>query len=582
MRRRFIRIAQAQINVTVGDLSGNVDKISKWIDLAKENQADIVTFPELAICGYPPEDLLLRRGFLDDNRVALSHVAQRCSNIVAVVGFADHDKDKVFNGAALISDGNIVGSYHKIELPNYGVFDEKRYFQPGDHGFIVEIAGRKISLTICEDIWVPGSITSKIAKHNSVIAVINISGSPFHAGKIQTRLDILARFAKQASAPIFFNNLVGGQDDLVFDGGSLVMSRDGKILAMAERFRENLLVWDIGIDDQEKRSNNQVPSDPLPITTINKSVYFRSQDPDLSKTELIPEELDRIGEILEALTLGLRDYVTKNGFKKVVLGLSGGIDSSLTAAIATRALGPENVIGVTMPSQYTSEETLSDAGAIAQNLGIQIFTIPIKPIYETYIQGLSDALREGPSGVAAENIQARIRGNIVMALSNKFGWLALTTGNKSETAVGYCTLYGDMAGGFAVIKDVPKTVVYEVAERINKNKGTEIIPQSTIERPPSAELKPDQKDEDSLPPYDILDQILQAYVEEDKSVSEIAQMGFPMEMTMEVAGMVDKNEYKRRQAPPGIKITPKAFGRDRRLPMTNRYPGTLNSNRKNH
>ncbi len=578
MGRRFIRIAQAQINVTVGDLSGNLDKISKWIDLARENQADIVTFPELAICGYPPEDLLLRRGFLEDNKSALNQLSERCSNIVAVVGFADHENRGVFNGAALISDGRIVGVYHKIELPNYGVFDEKRYFRSGDHGFIVKIGGRKISLTICEDIWVPGSITSRIAKHNSVIAVINISGSPFHAGKTQTRLDILARFAKEASAPIFFNNLIGGQDDLVFDGGSLVMSQDGDILAMAERFKEDLLVHDIQINDQEEINDKQISSDAFAKTTLGFTVYFRSQDPDSKITECINKELDRIQEILEALILGVRDYVFKNGFQKVVLGLSGGIDSSLTAAIATEALGPENVIGVTMPSQYTSEETLSDARAIARNLGMKIFTIPIEPMYEAYIEGLAEAFGAGRLGVTAENIQARIRGNIVMALSNKFGWLALTTGNKSETAVGYCTLYGDMAGGFAVIKDVPKTVVYELAERINRNKGTEMIPQSTIERPPSAELRPDQKDEDSLPPYNVLDQILQAYVEEDKSVTEIVQMGFPRETTLEVLRMVDKNEYKRRQAPPGIKITPKAFGRDRRLPMTNRYPGAITDN----
>ncbi len=578
MGRRFIRIAQAQINVTVGDLSGNLDKISKWIDLARENQADIVTFPELAICGYPPEDLLLRRGFLEDNKSALNQLSERCSNIVAVVGFADHENRGVFNGAALISDGRIVGVYHKIELPNYGVFDEKRYFRSGDHGFIVKIGGQKISLTICEDIWVPGSITSRIAKHNSVIAVINISGSPFHAGKTQTRLDILARFAKEASAPIFFNNLIGGQDDLVFDGGSLVMSQDGDILAMAERFKEDLLVHDIQINDQEEINDKQISSDAFAKTTLGFTVYFRSQDPDSKITECINKELDRIQEILEALILGVRDYVFKNGFQKVVLGLSGGIDSSLTAAIATEALGPENVIGVTMPSQYTSEETLSDARAIARNLGMKIFTIPIEPMYEAYIEGLAEAFGAGRLGVTAENIQARIRGNIVMALSNKFGWLALTTGNKSETAVGYCTLYGDMAGGFAVIKDVPKTVVYELAERINRNKGTEMIPQSTIERPPSAELRPDQKDEDSLPPYNVLDQILQAYVEEDKSVTEIVQMGFPRETTLEVLRMVDKNEYKRRQAPPGIKITPKAFGRDRRLPMTNRYPGAITDN----
>jgi NAD+ synthase (glutamine-hydrolysing) len=557
------------MNASVGGFDSNIAKIGQFIDRARTEAAHIVTFPELALCGYPPEDLLLKRRFLKDNRVALEKAAAKCSGIIALIGFADHCGDRIFNAAALVKDREIVEVYHKIELPNYGVFDEKRYFDEGDHGSVIEIRDHRISLTICEDVWIRESRTLDIANAAEATAIINIAASPFHAGKLTTRLNILRSFISGRRATILFNNLVGGQDDLIFDGGSLVMGPDGEVLAQAERFVEDMLVYDMPAFRPGRSRRIDSPSS----CKINIQ-SFPEADQDLTQPPLrikSAPELTKVEEIHLALVLGVHDYVVKNGFEKVVIGLSGGIDSSLTAAIAAHALGKENVIGVTMPSQHTSGETLSDAEKIAENLGIRIITTPIRPIYESYISSLKEAFGPGELGVEAENIQARIRGNILMALSNRFGWLTLTTGNKSETAVGYCTLYGDMAGGFAVIKDVPKTIVYEVARLINEKSDREIIPVSTILRAPSAELRPDQKDEDSLPPYETLDPVLQAYVEEDMSVEEIVELGYREDMVREVARMVDINEYKRRQAPPGIKITPKAFGRDRRLPITNRY-----------
>ena len=536
-----MRIALAQINTTVGDLEGNVAKIIENIDRAREANADIVTFPELAISGYPPEDLLLKSGFLMDTRIALEKVICKCQNIVAVVGFADTIKKDVYNAAAVIDDGKLVGIYHKAELPNYGVFDEKRYFRTGSEcSSLFEINGVLLTLSICEDVWIEGSAAELCAISNKAKIVLNISASPFHAGKLNERREILTSFARRTKAYICYNNLIGGQDELVFDGGSLVVTPQGEVVASAKRFEEDLLLVDIEPGDND---------DKIPMTKA--------------------PELGRLEEIYKALVLGTRDYMGKNGFKKAVIGLSGGIDSSLTAVIAVDALGAENVIGVTMPSQYTSTETRSDAEILAKNLNIKFLNIPIKPVFTAYAEILHEAFGEGKPGIEMENLQARIRGNILMALSNKFGWLVLTTGNKSEMAVGYCTLYGDMAGGFAVIKDVPKVLVYELSEYVNKDR--EIIPASVIERPPTAELRPNQKDEDSLPPYAILDPILQAYVEEDKSPDRIIANGFNAKTVKEIARMVDRSEYKRRQAPPGVKITPKAFGRDRRLPITNRY-----------
>ena len=538
-----LRIAQAQINTTVGDFAGNVEKIAAAVGRARDLDADVVTFPELALCGYPPEDLLLRPRFLGDSRKALERVIAGAGGVTTILGFPHFADGGVHNAAAIISAGVLINTYHKVELPNYGVFDEKRYFIPGTGCQIININGVRVGVTICEDIWIEGGAVEKSMIESRAAIVLNISGSPFHAGKLAARCEIVGRFAKRTGAIVCYSNLVGGHDELVFDGGSLVVAPDGRVLATAARFEEDLLVTNINVSGADSHDS--------PASTA--------------------AELGQTEEICAALVLGTRDYVRKNGFKKVVIGLSGGIDSSLTAAIAVEALGKGNVVGVTMPSQHTSSATRSDAERLASNMGIELVTVPIEAVYSTYVETLAEPFGEGPPGIEHENLQARIRGNFLMALSNCFGWLVLTTGNKSETAVGYCTLYGDMAGGFAVIKDVPKTTVYELAEYVNRKAGRDVIPRSVMQRPPTAELRPDQKDEDSLPPYAVLDPILRAYVEEDKSPDEIAAEGFDIDIVTEVVRMVDRNEYKRRQAPPGIKITPKAFGRDRRLPITNRY-----------
>jgi len=560
----LLRIAQAQINTTVGDFRGNLDEIVQWIGRAESAGADLVTFPELAICGYPPEDLLIRRRFLDNNWEALQQLKAHCRGIAVLVGFAHAQDGKVHNAAALLGNSDLLGVYHKIELPNYGVFDEKRYFFPGLGCFVFEMRGSRIAVTICEDIWIPGSVTEMCAMKNEADIVLNISGSPFFVGKLDVRRDIVARFATTTETTVFYNNLVGGQDELVFDGGSMVVDSRGELIAIARRFEEDLLVTDIKLDGIAKERGVWNLAEPLVTVPQGQSSPVRQYKP----PSLVPQ-LDRVEEIYEALVLGTKDYVHKNSFDKVVIGLSGGVDSALTAAIAVAALGEEHVVGVTMPSQFTSGGTFSDAELLAENLKVELITVPINEIFQAYLTALEGPFDKGRPGVETENIQARIRGNILMALSNRFCWLVLTTGNKSETAVGYCTLYGDMAGGFAVLKDVTKTDVYELSNYINEKAGRDIIPRSIINRAPSAELRPDQKDEDSLPPYAILDPILRAYVEEDKAPAEIED--FDQSVVREVVRMVDRNEYKRRQAPPGIKITPKAFGKDRRLPITNRY-----------
>jgi NAD+ synthase (glutamine-hydrolysing) len=562
-----IRIALAQINSTVGDLEGNVAKIIAAMERARDAEADIVTFPELAVCGYPPEDLLLKPGFLRDSRNSIDEIARQNEGIISLVGFAYAVNGNVYNAAALINNMHIANIYHKIELPNYGVFDEKRYFTPGSGCLPLEMNETTITVNICEDIWIEGSEVEYCTINNRAGVALNISASPFHAGKLALRRDIIASFAKRTKAFVCYNNMVGGQDELVFDGGSVVVDPQGDVVASARRFEEDLLVTDIPIDED---SQDHAGSDLLRSRQriiLSSSRYGDREGIPASRAP----ELGRLEEIHQALILGTRDYVRKNGFEEVVIGLSGGIDSSLTTAIAVDALGNDNVIGVTMPSQYTSQETRSDAERVAENMGIRLITVPVKPIFSSYLDALQKPFGQGDPGVENENLQARIRGNILMALSNRFGWLVLTTGNKSETAVGYCTLYGDMAGGFAVIKDVPKTLVYELAQYVNEKSAREAIPRSVLERPPTAELKPDQKDEDSLPSYYILDPILEAYVEKDKSSDEIIASGFDAEVIREVIRMVDRSEYKRRQAPPGVKITPKAFGKDRRLPITNRY-----------
>jgi NAD+ synthase (glutamine-hydrolysing) len=543
-----MKIALAQINPTVGDLRGNVELIAASARRALEAGARLVVFPELALCGYPPEDLLLNPHFVRECREALAEAARRCAGLDALVGFPEAAADRVHNAAALLRDGGAAAIARKTELPNYGVFDEHRYFAPGAGALAVEVGGASLLVTICEDIWVAGGTIERQARQRRHDLVVNLSASPFHAGKLTERHAVAARFARAAMAPVCYLNLVGGQDELVFDGGSFVVDAGGAIATEGARFAEELLLVE----------------------------FAPGPDGQLAPTARgAPTPHDRLGEIHAALVLGTRDYLRKNQFAKALVGLSGGIDSALTAAIAVEALGAERVVGVSMPSRFNSRETRADAARIAANLGIRFLEIPIQETYESYLRLLDAPFGGGEPGVAGENLQARVRGNILMALSNRFGWLVLTTGNKSETAVGYCTLYGDMAGGFAVIKDVPKTLVWELSADLNRRAGRELIPESTIGRVPSAELRENQRDEDSLPPYPVLDAILAAYVEGLRSPQEIAALGFDPRTVERVIRMVDGAEYKRRQAPPGVKITPRAFGRDRRLPITNRWTDHL-------
>ncbi len=571
---RNLRICLAQLNFTVGDFEGNVSKILDAVKHAQENDADIVVFPELAITGYPPEDLLLKPQFIEKNIEALNHVVSEVKDIVVVVGFVGVDED-IHNSAAVIYNGKLIDVYHKMFLPTYSVFDEDRYFKKGDRITIYEINGCKVGVNICEDIWYPDGPAHLQALAGAEL-IINISASPYYAGKRDYREKMLSVRAMDNIAMIAYMNLVGGQDELVFDGGSFIVSPLGEIFARAKIFEEDLLFADIDIEsvlrirlhdprmrkesDEAKRVVERIFVSPCRMPERKEIVTEKVENPPIEE------------EVLKALIVGTRDYVRKNGFEKVLIGLSGGMDSSLVAAIAVEALGAENVIGVLMPSQYTSKESLEDAQTLARNLGIKTYTVPITRIFEVYKQELRENVwGDMPEDVTEENIQARIRGNILMALSNKFGWLVLATGNKSEMSCGYATLYGDMAGGFAVIKDVMKTFVYRIGRYYNKWKGREIIPERVFIKPPSAELRPDQTDQDTLPPYEVLDPILKAYVEEDRSYKEIVAMGFSPEVVKKVLRMVDVNEYKRRQAPPGIKITPRAFGRDRRLPITNKF-----------
>jgi len=565
--KKTLRVALAQINTTVGAIEENAALIIEYAALARRQQADIVAFPELTLCGYPPEDLLLRGSFIEDNQLAMRKLAHSIEGITAVVGYAEADAGRVFNSAAVVDDGRIVGSYRKMELPNYGVFDEKRYFSEGDRPFVFEMKGVRTALTICEDLWVTGGRAETEARRAGAELIINMSASPFHAGKAHVREELVGGLATRAGAFVLYVNLVGGQDELVFDGGAIAAEPGGSIFARSQRFVENLLVVDIDSEDPRLAKRGPRGSAPQPRLSLSSKVTA-SWAP---ASHTVAPQMSDIDEILAALIAGTRDYARKNGFKKIVLGLSGGIDSALSACVAVEALGRQNVVCVTMPSEYTSAETLSDAEILAANLGVKLIKIPIGNALDAYCSELKEAFGPGEPGIERENLQARIRGNILMALSNRFGWLVLTTGNKSEVAVGYCTLYGDMAGGFNAIKDVLKTTVYRLSEHINAAAGREIIPRATIERPPTAELKPGQKDEDSLPPYSVLDPILHAYVEDDLSMDEIVEMGSDPAAVADVIRMVDAAEYKRRQSAPGVKITPKAFGRDRRLPITNSY-----------
>jgi len=576
---RALRLGLAQINPTVGDLEGNTAKILSFAEEAESLGVDVLCFPELALTGYPPEDLLLKPRFISDNLKALEGIISytRGREMVLVVGFVDAVED-LYNAAAVIYDGELRGVYHKIYLPNYGVFDEERYFKAGKECPIFIIGGVKVGLTICEDIWYPAGPAALEAREGAEV-IINISSSPYHAGKRSFRERMLSTRASDNVAVVAYVNLVGGQDELVFDGNSMVFNQEGELIARGKGFEEDLVVVDLPIEEvfrsrlhdprlRKERLLSQTDDLRVPRITVTERASSLAKPP-ISPT--MAEPLDPLGEIYAALVLGTRDYVRKNGFRRVVIGLSGGIDSSLTAVIAVDALGPENVVGVSMPSRYSSEGSKTDAAVLAQNLGIEFKVIPIEPIFQSYLEMLAPAFAGTEPGVAEENLQARIRGNLLMALSNKFGWLVLTTGNKSEMACGYATLYGDMAGGFAVVKDVPKTLIYDLARYRNEKAGREIIPRSVLEKPPSAELRPDQKDTDTLPPYEVLDPILKGYVEEDHSPDDLITLGFDAATVWRVALMVDRNEYKRRQAPPGIKITPRAFGKDRRLPITNRY-----------
>jgi NAD+ synthase (glutamine-hydrolysing) len=559
--QKKLRIALAQVNSTVGDLKGNAAKIMDFMSKAAKFKADIVTFPELAVTGYPPEDLLFKEYFVRDNIKTLNKIIKNTVHLIAIVGFVDQDKKgNIYNAAAVIKNGRLKGVYHKIDLPNYEVFDEKRYFQPGNFPFIFEVDGIKFGVNICEDIWKTGRI-AKLQANLGANLIFNISSSPYYAGKINLRKRMLAERTRETGAYICYNNLVGGQDELVFDGGSMLLSPAGKELVYANQFEEDLVITDIAV--------NLPPGKIKTKHCLNLGLSERGPKPALLPGKY--KKLGRLNEIYRALVLGTGDYVRKNGFKKVAIGLSGGIDSALTAVIACDAIGRENVIGISMPSLYSSAATQNDARSLSKNLGIKFITVPIKNIFETYLKTLAGKFAGLPPDTAEENLQARIRGNILMAMSNKFGWLVLTTGNKSELSVGYATLYGDMAGGFAVIKDVPKTLVYELARMRNKQASRPVIPQTTFTRPPTAELRENQKDSDSLPPYPVLDAILKQYVENDRSFEEIINGKFNPGIVKEVIRMVDRNEYKRRQSPPGIKITPKAFGKDRRLPITNRY-----------
>ena len=574
-----LRLALAQINARVGDLEGNTERIREHIELARDAGAEIVLFPELAVTGYPPEDLLLREHFLQATGEALASLAEDAQGIVALVGYPERSAD-VYNALAVLAEGELRSIYRKIRLPNYGVFDERRYFQAGESGAILDIGDARVGLTICEDMWAPGPPASDEALAGASL-ILNASASPYHAGKGVERERMIAQRARDNICAVAYCNLVGGQDELIFDGHSFVVDHEGRVLARAPQFEESLLI--VTVDLQAGISARlRDPRLRPPVRTVLPDV---AQLPALERPSTPEAEalggalapvLEPEAEVYGALVLGLRDYVEKNGFRHVVLGLSGGIDSTLVALVATDALGADRVTTVVMPSPYSSSGTQDDARTLAANLGVDCLELPIGPAMATYDDMLAGVFAGTEPDLTEENLQARIRGNLLMALSNKFGWLVLTTGNKSEVSVGYSTLYGDSAGGFAVIKDVPKLLVYRLCDYRNAIAAPAAgpIPESIATRAPSAELRPDQRDEDSLPAYDILDPILEAYVERDASREQMLLAGLPVDAIDRATRLVDFSEYKRRQAPPGIKITPRAFGRDRRMPITNGYRGT--------
>ena len=582
---RTLRLALAQVNTTVGDVAGNARLAADWIARAREAGAQLVVFPEQTITGYPAEDLWLKPHFLGAASRALDELASGVEGIVALVGYPERDS-ATYNSVAVLADGRVRARYRKVLLPNYSVFDERRYFEPGEGPALIELNGIRVGLTICEDVWYPGPPASVEALAGAGL-IVNPSASPYHRGKGVDREEMIRRRARETGAAFALCNLVGGQDELVFDGHSVIVSQGGATLARASQFEEELLLCDV-----------RVPPTPVATGASVRVPVVASLDVAGSREPgdcPMADPLEPVAEIYTAITLGLRDYVRKNGFERVLVAVSGGIDSALVTLIAADALGPERVTGVVMPSPHSSAETQEDARTIVRNVGAELVELPIEEAMRAYEHVLgagaaagdgrqessrpgAESARELQAGgpgteLAAENVQARIRGNLMMALSNQSGWLVLTTGNKSELSVGYATLYGDMAGGFAVIKDVPKTLVYRLVRYRNTVASRDLVPESVLDRAPSAEPRPDQRDEDSLPPYEILDRILTAYVEEDRGRDEIVGDGLEPELVDEVIAMVDRSEYKRRQAPPGIRITPKAFGRDRRLPITNRFRG---------
>jgi NAD+ synthase (glutamine-hydrolysing) len=571
---RVVRVALGQSNPTVGDFEGNVRKIVDAMERARTLGAGLVAFPELAVPGYPPEDLLFKPAFIEANLRALDDVARASRGLTAVVGFVDK-RDDIFNAAAILHDGVRAGVYHKQYLPNYGVFDENRYFQAGTETPVFVLGPVAFAVNVCEDVWYPTGPATRQALAGAEL-IVTINGSPYHAGKAHQRERMVATRAADDVVCLAFVNMVGGQDELVFDGGSFICDQGGEVIARAPQFEEHLLVADVDLDAvftarlrDSRRRKDKLQTDARGTRVVLPALAPAPPPPPLAPA--VAEPLPPVDEVFRALVLGTRDYVRKNGFARVVIGLSGGIDSSLVAAIAVEALGRENVTGVSMPSPYSSAATRRDGRRLAKNLGIDFLVVPITGVFNAYRRALAGPFKGLKEDVAEENVQARIRGNYLMALSNKFGWLVLTTGNKSEYAVGYTTLYGDMAGGFAVIKDVPKTMVYELAAHVNARAGRDVIPRSVFDRPPSAELRPGQTDQDSLPPYADLDAVLEAYVEEDRSVQDMIARGGAPDTVRRVVRMVDGNEYKRRQAPIGVKITPRAFGRDWRLPIVNRF-----------
>ena len=577
---RIFRLALAQINTTVGDLQGNAALVLRAVAAARDAKVDLVVCPELTLTGYPPEDLVLRPQFIKDNLRVLAETVRKIKGVAAVIGFVDR-ADELYNAAAFVQSGRIISRHHKIFLPNYGVFDENRYFQPGKQLSTIVLNGVTIGVNICEDIWYPEGPTLSQALVGDAEVIVNISASPYHRGKLRFREEMLATRAMDNRVIVAYANAVGGQDELVFDGNSLVLDHQGRTVARGRAFEEDLVLADVDADavvrarQQDPRRHKarlKLRRQGVRVARIVVSPKFRqpSRQP---VQEGIPSAPGPLEEVYLALVLGIGDYVRKNSFEKVVLGLSGGIDSALTAVLAVDALGAQNVVSAFMPSVHTSRESWEDAAAMARTLGIRFLNIPITPMYDAFRTALAHIFKGRRPDIAEENLQARIRGTLLMALSNKFDWLVLTTGNKSEMSVGYSTLYGDMAGGFAAIKDLPKTLVYEIARWRNARGSEPVIPKRLFVRPPTAELRPRQTDQDSLPPYEVLDPIIRAYIEEDQGLADLVAAGFDRRTVEHVLTLVDRSEYKRRQAPPGVRITHRALGKDRRMPITNRYRG---------